>query len=216
MKKPSPFWVSISIVFVVLGLLVAVQFRSNNSKTNLPLRSAQEITTELNNIRLERDRIAEEIINLQTKAGSSDVAQNVNQAAGILAVSGSGIVLNLENTSQDSSLYLVTDEDLLKLINECWAAGAEAVSINDNRMIATSGFKSADNVIMVNQTKISPPYVIKAIGDPEVLETSLAIKGGWLETMKIWGITVDLQKNEIVNIPGYNSSIQFRYGKAGK
>lgn len=61
---------------------------------------------------------------------------------------------------ENPNLYLIHDDDILKVINELWAAGAEAVSINEQRLIANSEIRCADSTLSVNNTRYSPPYDI--------------------------------------------------------
>ena len=64
------------------------------------------------------------------------------------------------------------------MVNELKAAGAEAVSVNDQRLVAVSPVRCAGPTIFVNNTPQTPPYVIRAIGEPNTLETALNISGG--------------------------------------
>ncbi len=76
-----------------------------------------------------------------------------------------------------SKLILIHDEDLLKLVNELKAAGAEAITVNEQRVVASTEIRCAGPTISVNNNRISPPYVIQAIGDPAGLESALKMRG---------------------------------------
>jgi len=69
-------------------------------------------------------------------------------------------------------------DDLLKLVNELNAAGAEAIAINDERIIATTEIRNAGNYIVINTNRYSAPFEIKAIGNPDTLEAALKLLGG--------------------------------------
>ena len=64
-------------------------------------------------------------------------------------------------------MYIIHDEDLLRVLNELCAAGAEAISINDQRIVATTEVRCAGPTVSVNNVRSAPPYVIKAIGNPK-------------------------------------------------
>jgi len=214
-----------ALVCLLLGIMVAIQFRVNQANTqNIPLRRAQDLTVELDTVTKERDALAEEVVKLREKlnaqsGGVGTELQKANMAAGLLPVHGPGVVVTLNDSShvlqpgEDPNLYLIHDEDLLKVVNELRAAGAEAIAINGERLTSTSEIRCAGTTILVNVTKIAPPFVITAIGDPETLERALRIKGGWLQTLEFWGINAQIEKSSDVKIPAYKGSLKFEYMK---
>ena len=106
------------------------------------------------------------------------------------------------------------DDDLLKVINELKAAGAEALSVNEQRLIATSEIRCAGPTVSVNNHRSSPPYVIKAIGDPKTLDAALKMRGGVVETLKFWGIQVAINVVEDkLEIPAYSGTFRYEYAK---
>ncbi|MGE5379529.1 MAG: DUF881 domain-containing protein [Methylocystaceae bacterium] len=227
--KPKPIIYSMAIVCLLLGIMIAMQFRGNQSNlNNVTLRRAQDLTVELDKVSKERDALTEEVVKLREKvnqsggSGLGDELERANMAAGMLPVHGPGVTLTLNDSThvlqpgEDPNLYLIHDEDLLKMVNELRAAGAEAISVNGERLTATSEIRCAGTTILVNVTKIAPPFVIEAIGDPETLERSLRIKGGWLETLEIWGIKAQIEKSNDVKIPAYRGSIKYEYAKPTK
>lgn len=226
-----------ALVCLILGIMMAVQFRSNeNSPRNLSGDRWTEITVQLENLQRERDFLAEEVLSLREKLddavsnqrGDAIKALNeeltkANMAAGLLSVKGPGIILTLNDSprvlqpGEDPNLSLVHDEDLLKVVNELWAAGAEAISINGHRLVTNSEIRCAGTTILVNVNKIAPPFVINAIGDPEILESSLRIKGGWLSYLETgFGIMTQIQSLESVEVPAYKGSVKFQYAQMVK
>lgn len=216
--------------------MLAVQFRSNeNSPRNLSGDRWTEITVQLDNLQRERDFLAEEVLSLREKledAASNQQGNTVkalneelakaNMAAGLVAVKGKGIIVTLNDSprglqpGEDPNLYLIHDEDLLKVVNELWAAGAEAISVNGHRLVTNSEIRCAGTTILVNVNKIAPPFVINAIGDPEILETSLRIKGGWLSYLENFGIQSQIQPSDSIEVPAYKGSMKFQYAQPVK
>lgn len=226
-----------AIVCLILGIMMAVQFRSNeNSPRNLSGDRWTEITVQLDNLQRERDFLAEEVISLREKL--DDAASNqrgdaikalneeltkANMAAGLVSVKGQGIIVTLNDSprvlqpGEDPNLSLVHDEDLLKVVNELWAAGAEAISINGHRLVTNSEIRCAGTTILVNVNRIAPPFVINAIGDSEILESSLRIKGGWLNYLETGlGIKTQIQSLESVEVPAFKGSLKFQYAQMVK
>lgn len=225
-----------AIVCLILGVMLAVQFRANESSPrNLSGDRWTEITVQLENLRQERDFLAEEVLSLREKLedtashqqGGAIKALNeelakANMAAGLVTVKGRGVIVTLNDSprglqpGEDPNLYLIHDEDLLKVVNELKAAGAEAISINGHRLVANSEIRCAGTTILVNVNKIAPPFTINAIGDPDILKSSLRIKGGWLETLEIWGIQAQIQASDSIEVPAFKGSMKFQYAEPVK
>ena len=97
-------------------------------------------------------------------------------ASGAVAVSGPGLRVTLDDASRSSgsARNRVLDRDLQAAVNALWAAGAEAVAINGERLSVQSAIRQAGDAILVDFTPLTPPYVIDAIGDPVAVETAFA------------------------------------------
>lgn len=222
--------ISIAIVCVILGVMLAIQFKTNESLQPGPFNErVAELTQKLNTITGERDALAEEVLSLRSKltnfrqndqalADLQEEVQEANMAAGAVAVEGPGIVLNLNDSAiglqagDNANALIIHDLDLLILVNELKASGAEAISINNKRLTAMSEIRCAGTTILVNWDKIAPPFVIKAVGNPDMLESGIMMRGGHLEQLKFLGMQVHLQKSEKVEIPAYSGSFKFDYG----
>lgn len=221
--------ISIAIVSLVLGIMLAVQFKTtaSNNATQLPAR-VEDMAQELNSATRERDALAEEVVSLQSKlsnvrntdqamADLQEELQKTSMAAGTKAVEGPGIILTVNDIprkiepGEDPNLYIVHDNDLFTLVNDLKASGAEAISINNQRITAMSEIRCASTLIVINTRRVGPPYVIKATGNPDNLESGVNINGGWLSLMRGWGYQINLQKSEKVQIPAYNGPIRFEY-----
>lgn len=142
---------------------------------------------------------------------------NGNKIIGLTEVTGPGIVFTVSdsdidpNTVIDSSKLLVHDSDILKIVNELKNAGAEAISINGQRIILTTSIICGGNIINVNGEKIGSPFEIKAIGSPEAL-ANLSRPGGWLSILKESGIKVsEPKKSNNITIPKYSGVLNFKY-----
>lgn len=139
--------------------------------------------------------------------------------AGLTDVEGKGITVTLNDSdvkldpSQDPSSYILHDTDLRTVVNELNSAGAEAISINGERLVSTSEIRCVGPTIIVNGNKYTPPYVIKAIGDPDMLEAALNIKGGIVEELKLWNLEVGIVKSTKLKIGKYNGIVNFKYAE---
>ena len=154
-----------------------------------------------------------------TELENSEIQRNkANKMIGLSEVKGPGVIVTLKDSTLNPanafniSDLLVHDLDILSVINELKNAGAEAISINDQRIVSTTAISCEGNVININKVKVGAPFVIKAIGLPESL-SALERPGGYLEILKKYSIEANLEKSNEITIPKYSGKIEFTYGK---
>ena len=136
---------------------------------------------------------------------------NLSAIAGVTDLKGQGIVITLNDGSKTTdedlrSDSLVHDSDLLTVVNELKAAGAEAISINGQRIISTSAIRCVGPVIQVNYQKVAAPFEVKAIGNAQYLESAMTIKNGVVDLLKEYGVNVTILRQNEVHIPKYEGS----------
>ena len=136
--------------------------------------------------------------------------EQVKQYLGKTDVQGQGITVTLYDKSSEN--YSITAEDLLVIVDYLKSAGAEAISINGERIINTSDIVYVNNsIIYVNQQRILAPYVINAIGNSAYLESTLIGNGGYVDELRKLGFTVEIEKSDKVKVPKYNKEITYKY-----
>ena len=142
-----------------------------------------------------------------------------NKVIGLTEVTGPGVIVTLSDSKKDASSsldpssLLVHDTDVLSVINELKNAGAEAISINDQRIIPTTGIICGGNIIDINGEKVGAPFEIKAIGLPEQL-AALDRPGGYLELLRSYSVGATLEKSNNITIPKYTGTITYNYAKS--
>lgn len=147
-----------------------------------------------------------------------------NKLIGLTEVTGYGIVVTINDNQTisindwlgDPNYLIVHDVDIIRIVNELKNAGAEAISINENRIITTSAIECDGNVIKINGEKIGAPFEIKAIGLPESLMSINRI-AGYLDYLKNdRHVEVNIQKadKEKITIPKYSGIIKFEYAES--
>lgn len=142
----------------------------------------------------------------------------LNIISGLTEVKGKGIILTVKDAEVLNPLYLaedqiVHDNDLLQIVNELRAAGAEAISINNQRLTSLSAIRCVGPSILVNDVKIGAPFVIKAIGNVDYLYSGINLSGGVVDIMRKYGISIEVERSENVTIPKYEGSIKITQGK---
>jgi uncharacterized protein YlxW (UPF0749 family) len=109
----------------------------------------------------------------------------------------------------------VTDRDLQTVVNEVWASGAEAVSVNGQRLTALSAIRSAGDAILVDFRPLSPPYDIVGVGDASAMRTSFAegFGGSYLQALRDYGIDYSLSTKRSARL-AESSGVMLRYAEA--
>ena len=140
-----------------------------------------------------------------------------NKTIGLAEVTGPGVIITVADSDIDSNSvvdatdFIIHDTDILKIVNELKNAGAEAISINNQRVILTTPIICGGNIININGERIGSPFEIKAIGSPEAL-ANLSRPGGWLSKLEKRGIKVSaIKKSNSITIPKYSGVLNFKY-----
>ena len=141
--------------------------------------------------------------------------------SGASDVKGPGIKVTVDDrhdysSSDDVMDYITHNSDLMQLVDELKNAGAEAVSINGKRIINTTSITCEGPAIAVNGEYIVPPFVILAIGDPNAMQYVLSLPESHYQEMKIRGLYLKVEKEDIVKISGINRNFNLKYMKQSK
>ncbi|MFY9141029.1 MAG: DUF881 domain-containing protein [Thermacetogeniaceae bacterium] len=214
MNKLQNWKIPVFITFILLGVLITVQFRTQQTYLReLSQQSTDDLLQMLSRNDEEITKLEQELIVLDQKlrAVSTDVSTGENltkelqqdilkqkTAIGLMPVKGPGITITI---GADSPIMYL---DLIDIINELWNAQAEAIAINEHRVTSWSKIHwSGENnmAVTVNGNKITFPCVITAIGDPNKLEEGLRLMGGVLDDLAIYNIYPVINKEESLEIP---------------
>ena len=222
------FQLTIALICLVLGLMLGLQFKSvrTNSASDLDqLRSGEvqtklkETTDKLNETEAKLKEYEDAAFqNGKTAEIIKKDIDNFKMISGVVPVKGPGIIVTLNDNKLAStgageaeSAYIVHDKDILTVVNELRAIGAEAISVNDQRLVSKSEIRCVGPTISINNIKVSVPYVIKAIGNPDGLESSLKMPGGVIDAYLQPWVDVNIKKQDEITIPKYNGIYTFQY-----
>jgi uncharacterized protein YlxW (UPF0749 family) len=138
---------------------------------------------------------------------------NLKAVSGNVDLEGQGIKIVLKDSDKDVTEgqnpndLLVHDMDVLRIINDLKGAGAEAISINGERLLSSSRIKCAGPTITINKTTYGQPFVINAIGEKEVLSASVQAPGSYGYLLKeVYGLYIDVKENNDIIIPKYSGN----------
>jgi len=185
-------------------------------------KDASEITTLTARVRELEDKRSKG--SSATSILNSELQQN-RDFAGLTDVTGPGVQVTLIDSKrtdiQPSDSFfqnnLIHDGDVGLVINELKAAGAEAISVNGQRIIATSSVRCVGPVVLVNNVPAAPPYVISAIGDPDAMYGGLNTPNGVLDKLRLWDPAMaKCEKSKLLKLPAFVGGTQLRFARPVK
>jgi len=219
----------IGLVCIILTTFIFVQFKivEETNITGIETARETELQTMLSSWKTKYEEIEEKLIETQDKINEyKDKIESNEQASELLEeeiqqtsmlvgktdVIGEGVIITLEDNNEKS----IEASDLRLLVNELKLAGAEAISINDKRIVNMTEIVDV-SAIMINEERVSSPYVVKAIGNQTYLSSALSLKtSGFIDTYEKNGKTVKMTLEKNVEIYAYNSrksQMQFKYAR---
>ena len=219
--------IAISIACFALALVMSMQFKIFNQTDITAIENMREteLRTELANWKAkyeetvakyeETKKTVEEY--KQTKQSNEETEklmdaelEQINKTLGKTDVEGEGIEVILRESQEE--IASIRADNLLVIVNALKQAGAEAIAINEQRIINMSDIFEIQNVfIKVNGQRILPPYIIKAIGNQSYLESALLGNGGSVDELKKLGYNVSINKISKLKIEKYNDEIKTKY-----
>lgn len=142
--------------------------------------------------------------------------------AGLTPLTGPGVRVTVDDSprtpqpNEDINHYLVHDYQLRDVLNLLWRGGAEAVSINGERVVITTSIYCVGSTVVVNNARLSPPYRFHAIGDADSLG-ALATNPGSLSELKsealLYGVVFQVEKSPALAVPAYSGAYGPRYAR---
>jgi uncharacterized protein YlxW (UPF0749 family) len=222
------------IILGLFGLLVATAAAQTSRNAVASESGRDELVTQIKardaQVDAKRQRAAElreEIDTLQTDyleatgegRSLSGRLSRLGVQAGAVAVTGPGVQVVVDDAPDaTSSVQEVLDRDLQKLVNALWLSGAEAISINGQRLTNLSAIRHAGSSITVNFRSLSRPYTVSAIGDPNTIPARFGETSGgadWLDYQAAYGLQFQMTSEESLRLPAANPDrLNLRYALA--
>lgn len=216
--KRHHYSIGLTLICSLLGVMIGVQYNTVKQQSlSTEQQRLSEITQALQQTQTERDALQEKNEMLEKTIqeyqdgtyGGTD-AEQLRIFAGLTAVSGAGVHVTMNDSSGsksgDMNAYLVHAEDLLSVVNELNGAGAEAISINGQRMVAGSAITCSGSIVTVNGVRVAAPFEILAVGDADVMQAALKFPGGVVDSLAPWGIEITIRREASVTVPAYTQS----------
>ncbi|MGY0022471.1 DUF881 domain-containing protein [Streptomyces sp. YJ-C3] len=217
---------TVAVLLFVLGLGLAIQVRSNSDNSALRGARQEDLVRILDELDDRTQRLEDEKQGLEDQRteleNSSDQAEEARKQtvekerqlgilAGTVGAQGPGITMTVTDTHR-----AVEADMLLDAIQELRAAGAEAIQVNDVRVVANTYLTDASGGkgVSVDGQKISQPYVFKVIGKPQDLEPALNIPGGVVQTLEKEQATVSVSRSEKIVVDALRAAQRPDYARS--
>lgn len=228
------------LALMLLGLLGVVQWRSAASAAQARASAPPAAVQTLALLEAEQSTLKQQISELRARLATyeqraaqgrdnrGELSRSLEQerlAAGLVALKGPGVKIVADDTTlkaipqgEDPNRFIIHEYELRDIVNFLWLSGAEAIAINGERLVSTTSIYCVGTTIMVNDTRLSPPFEILAIGDPAALERALndpqALRS-FKESVRRYSLVFTVAREREVRIPAFNGSFPFKYAQPG-
>ncbi|MCC0633190.1 MULTISPECIES: DUF881 domain-containing protein [unclassified Clostridioides] len=203
----------------ILGIFISTYIKSlNPNKVYITLSQTKSIESEIENTNKEIKNLKEALKSNKNTLDEYKQAENngnesiqtlmkkeleeVKELSGYSTVTGPGITITMKDSErelkdgQNPNDLIIHDIDILRVLNDLKKAGAKAISINGERVLSTSKIKCSGATITVNDTTYGQPFIIKAIGDIDLLSAAINSPESYAKSLKdIYGINIKIQEN---------------------
>lgn len=233
-----PSWqVTLGAALLGLGFLIAAQLASEGPRVRYTTQERTPLVETATGLQAQQDELKSRLLDLRTQIGqiegaghgSAEVVRALNDeleqariAAGLIPLTGTGIVLQLEDSLQpvaggaSEDDYLVGARDIRTVVEQLWLAGAEAVAVNGERITPTSSVIDIGTSVLVNAAYLAPPYQLTALG-PEDLYDRLSAGPGFIDFVRAraeaYGIRLSFAEPSAVDMPAFAGTVSLRYSR---
>ena len=228
------------IASIIIGVLISTNISLNKGTSIIFLNSKQykdaydtknklvsdisdltdkcnEYTSKINSFKY-GDKSRTQVLNELSK----EVEDN-SVIIGTTDVEGQGIKITMNDASNefieepdDYELGIIHNTDIIQVINDLKNAGAEAISINDQRVIDRTEVYCNGAFLRVNGVKIAAPFYIYAIGDKDVMNNYMLLNENYLKSLMLRNIDIDVEQMDNIKIPAYTGELKYTYMKNAK
>lgn len=235
--------VPVSLMCLLLGFMISLAWVNKETRTTrtaflqgdqrarvseaaVDLEAYEQTTSEVKKLQTEKTRLESAL----AKRGEdskvlNDSLQETKVFAALTELEGPGVVVTLSDSVPKSEQgfgtaatttpdAIIHDRDVLHTVNELFASGAEAISINNHRLSTGSSVRCVGTTILVNDVKIASPIVVRAIGDPSTLYGAMNMPGGALSEIRVFDpAMVQLEKAKTLHLPAFVGATARKWGK---
>ena len=223
---------TLALALLVLGFLIAAQIAAEGPRTRYTTEERSPLIESALKLQSQQEALKAQILGLRGRIGDLEAQdpgaadslrklyadlEEARLAAGLIAVTGKGIVFRLEDGTQVGGVdALVTARDVRVLIEELWLAGADGISVNGERVVGTSAVLDIGGSILVNSAYLAPPYEITAVGPGDLyerLKESVAFVQFVQGRVEPSGLRLSVAELDKVDLPAFAGTVSLRYAR---
>lgn len=230
-----------ALVTLVLGIFITAQLQSKPAAPPVDAGYAGRVgATTIERLEAEQTSLKQQISDLRkqitaqqqqsalTKASFADISASLEREqrlAGLTPLAGPGLRITLDDSTiktvplgEEANYYLVHEFFLRDVLNVLWAGGAEAVSLNGERIVPSTSIYCVGTTILVNSTRLSPPYVFLAIGDAGKARAALNDPRTLLllrQRVQSYGVQYKVESQAKVTVPAFDGTLKIKYAQPG-
>jgi uncharacterized protein YlxW (UPF0749 family) len=190
----------------------------------------RQATEEADELRERRNELAEEVDALTAALSDTGVGRTQEEVdalrvpAGLAAMRGPGLTVVLDDAASDTiagagidpNLLIVHQQDIQAVVNAMWAGGAEAMTVQGQRIISTTGIKCVGNTVVLHGIPYSPPYEITAVGDPAAMLAAINDSPYidiYLDYVQAYGLGWEVLPESMVELPASDATLDLDYAR---
>jgi uncharacterized protein YlxW (UPF0749 family) len=236
-SSPRSTWaLTIAAALGIIGFVGAAQWNSSVERDAFTTSAQQVLAAQVVQLESEQQQLRTDIADAEAEVqriqeestSSSDTLAALNTrlaqarlAAGLTGVTGPGVVVEISDSNrvvppgENPSSYIVLVDDLRDIVTALWASGAEAIAIDDERLVASSSIYGVGASVLVNTSFLSPPFRIEAIGDDSLLErfqSHPAYTGRVAQRIEFFGLEFAAALSGDLELPAFVGTTRFRWG----
>ncbi len=237
--RSIPTWqITLGFALFALGFLIAAQLAAEGPRVRYTSQERSPLVETALGLQSDQDGLKARIVELgkditrleEQGQGTTATVRDLNSrleqariAAGLIPLSGTGLVLRLGDSTQavpagaSEADYLVTARDIRTVVDELWLAGAEAIAVNLERVTTSTGVLDIGHSILVNSAYLAPPFEIRAIGPTDML-VQLGLSQGWREFVQTrggtFGLDISFVESASVEVPQFAGGLNLRESHA--
>lgn len=237
-KKERTFRNTIFIIFFLMGLVLVLQLKSGQDSNVFFNREAlKDLELQLFLETKETERLEEylkrrnrELDELSSPKNNKDLFEIIKKQKdflmsinGLSSLKGPGIRIEVRDSdkeilfTENPNDFVVHDQDILNIINDLKIAEAEAISVNNQILMADTEIKCSGATITINDRTYAQPFIIRAIGNPQQLEAAVKSKESYAFMISsLYGINIKIEQKEKIEILGYKLAKKNSYLREGK
>jgi uncharacterized protein YlxW (UPF0749 family) len=236
--RSIPSWqITLGLALLGLGFLIAAQLATERPRVRYTTQERAPLIETALDLQEQQEALSAQVLELradiqeleQEDQGTSAAIRALNDqleearlASGLIPLRGTGVVFQLEDSVEPPAAgeneldYLVSARDLRTMVEELWAAGAEAIAINGERVVPTTAIIDIGGVVLANSAYLAPPYQIAAIGSQDLYEEVVG-SPGFADFVRArqdtYGIRIGYVEPEAVDIPAFAGTVTLRHAR---